>query len=519
MKVRAEQAGIPWLETVPDDFLDPRLVDRFPVEWTRRQGVLPIRYQGRLALLSSDPRDFTRLQEAEVLLGDELLLVVANPACVNAAIDRCYVRRDDRAEDFLRDLQAAGTGKPGPAAPARAGEDLLRAAEEAPVIQLVNLILLEAVKARASDIHFEPFESRLKIRYRIDGVLYEQSSPPKQMEKALVSRLKVMARMDIAEKRLPQDGMTRVRIGEREIDIRVSTVPVAEGERVVLRLLNRENSLLPLEVLGIPERIESTWRRLLQCANGLVIVCGPTGSGKTTTLYAALAGLDTLRRNILTIEDPIEYQLPHIGQIQVHPKIGLTFAVGLRHLLRQDPDVILVGETRDRETADIALRAALTGHLVFTTLHTNDAASAVLRLTDMGIEPFLLAAALRGVLAQRLVRRLCPECCRVVTADADAVRRLGPGGRALIGSPIAQPVGCPLCREGFRGRIGLFELMPADASLQDILRGGQGQVRELRRMAIEKGMATLMDDAIDKIRRQWTTVDEVVFALNQVDEG
>jgi general secretion pathway protein E len=518
LKVRANQAGVPWLEIIPDECLDPILVDRFPVEWARRQGVLPIRYNGRLALLTSDPHDFTRLQEAEVLLGCELLLVATDPSQVKEAIDRCYVRRDDRAEDFLRDLQA--TGKDGAViAPIRGGEDLLRAAEEAPVIQLINLILLEAVKARASDIHFEPFENRLKIRYRIDGILYEQSSPPKQMEKALVSRLKVMARMDIAEKRLPQDGMTRVRIGEREIDIRVSTVPVAEGERVVLRLLNRENSLLPLEALGIPERIQTTWSRLLRCANGLVIVSGPTGSGKTTTLYAALSGLDTLRRNILTIEDPIEYQLPHIGQIQVHPKIGLTFAVGLRHLLRQDPDVILVGETRDRETADIALRAALTGHLVFTTLHTNDATSAVLRLTDMGIEPFLLAAALRGVLAQRLVRRLCPECCRIVSADAETVRRLGPGGLSLIGTPIAWPVGCANCREGFRGRIGLFELMPADPSLQDILRGGQGQVRELRRMAVEKGMVTMLDDGIDKIRHHLTTVDEVVFALNQTDDG
>jgi general secretion pathway protein E len=401
------------------------------------------------------------------------------------------------------------TGGGAPGVPSLRTDDLLAAAEKAPVTQLVNLLLLEAVKRRASDIHFEPFESRLRVRYRVDGVLYEQSSPPKPMEAALVSRLKVMAKMDIAEKRLPQDGMAKVRVGEREIDIRVSTVPVAEGERVVLRLLDRSSALLPLSVLGMAEPMLRSFNGLIASPNGIVVVSGPTGSGKTTTLYAALGCMDSQRRNIMTIEDPIEYQIPDIGQMQVKPKIGLTFASGLRHILRQDPDIILVGETRDMETAEIALRAALTGHLVFTTLHTNDAPGAVLRLADMGVEPYLLASCVRGILAQRLVRRLCPACRREALIPHDKVQSLDVRLRKLEGQRGWSAVGCAKCLEGYRGRVGLFELMRVDGELQEAIRSGGLKADSLRSIAASHGMLGLADDGADKILGGITTLDEV----------
>ncbi|MCG2660722.1 MAG: GspE/PulE family protein, partial [Kiritimatiellae bacterium] len=399
-------------------------------------------------------------------------------------------------------------------------DDLLQVAEHAPITQLINLILLEAIKASASDIHVEPFESRLRIRFRIDGMLYEQTSPPKHLEPALISRLKVMAHMDIAEKRLPQDGVARVRIGEREIDIRVSSIPVAEGERVVLRLLNRSTTVLPLVGLGLSTAMLEAIDRLLLEPNGIIIVSGPTGSGKTTTLYAALQQLNKSRSNILTIEDPIEYQLPDIGQIQVKPKIGLTFASGLRHILRQDPDTILVGEIRDLETAEIAVRASLTGHLVFTTLHTNDAPSAVVRMIDIGVEPYLLAACLRAVLAQRLIRRLCAVCRRPATLTEAEIAVL-PGEKAArcTARPLAvwSPQGCPACLEGYKGRTGLFELMIVNADMANAIRAEHPNSQSLRELAIRGGMTTLLDDGAEKLARGLTSFAELLRTIGRAD--
>jgi general secretion pathway protein E len=347
----------------------------------------------------------------------------------------------------------------------------------------------------------------------VDGLLYEQASPPKRLERALVSRMKVMAHLDIAEKRLPQDGSARVRVGEREIDVRVSTIPVGEGERVVLRLLNRESSVLPLSALGMPDDVKKTWESLLREAHGLMIVCGPTGSGKTTTLYGSISQLDTKGRNVLTIEDPVEYQLPDIGQMQVKPKIGLSFAGGLRHILRQDPDVILVGETRDNETAEIAVRASLTGHLVFTTLHTNDAAGAMIRMMDMGVETYLLAAALRGVLAQRLVRKLCPLCRKPVAAKAEELALLGESGRKLEGRTVYEPGGCPECLAGYRGRIGIFELLVVDEAMQEAMRTGAESGRQMKLTSGTGVRRTLLDDGLAKVLEGGTSLSEVLYAL------
>ncbi len=503
----AARFGLDFLPDVPPECLDPALVARIPVDWVRTHGVIPIRHGGGVAVLTADPGRSGVLDDVARLLDADVIPVVSTPSAIAACIERCYSRKAGTSGALLADLrEAAGDG---PATEAGA-EDLLQSSAHAPITRLANAILLEAARARSSDIHFEPYESSLRVRFRVDGVLYDQTTVPKSMEQALVSRLKVMGRMDISERRLPQDGMARAKVGDRKIDIRVSTIPVAEGERVVLRLLDRDTSLIPLADLGMPEDVRARFEALLQEAHGLIVCSGPTGSGKTTTLYAALRKLDTGRMNIMTIEDPIEYRIPEISQMQVKPKIGLTFASGLRHLLRQDPDVVLVGETRDLETAEIAVRASLTGHLVFTTLHTNDAPGSVLRLMDMGIEPYLAASALRGVLAQRLVRNLCPQCKTEAPWDPRSLTAGGAEADALRKRErVPAAAGCPACRDGYKGRMGLFELMTLDGALADEVRRGAGDVNHLRAMAEAQGMRTLMRDGLSKVLEGRTTLDEV----------
>ncbi len=507
-----EQSGFPVLRQVGAELLDPELVRHLPVEWTRTHLALPVRWQGAVGMLTCDPAGLTVRDDLALLLGCELQSILAPREEILRAIERCYFSKRDTAQELLRDMAEEAAPV---APPASRRDDLLHVAEQAPVTQLVNLILIEALKARASDIHIEPFEQRLVVRYRIDGLLYAQASPPKHLEAALVSRLKVMARLDIAEKRLPQDGSARVRVGERETDIRVSTIPVAEGERVVLRLLNRETALRPLTELGMAGGVLERFRRLLQEPHGVVLVTGPTGSGKTTTLYAALRELDTQHRNVMTIEDPIEYQLPAIGQMQVKPKIGLTFAEGLRHILRQDPDVMLVGEIRDLETAEILVRSSLTGHLCFSTLHTNDALGAVVRLTDMGIEPYLLASSILGVLAQRLVRCLCAECREPAQLTAEERALLGPWATRLADG-CWRTRGCPRCLEGYRGRTGIYELMTADAGLLEAIRT-RADLARLRALARAGGLRSLWEDGLDKVRQGVTSLPELLRAVGHPD--
>lgn len=507
----AARFGLAFVRDIPEGALDPELVRDLPVEWARTHVLLPIRGAGGgVVVLTADPRAAEKVDYVGVLLKTDATPVLAPREVILSGVERCYFSKTETPGDFLRSILAAGEG----VALAIAGDDLLRSTREAPVSQLVNLVLLEAVKRGASDIHLEPFETRLRVRYRIDGVLYEQPSPPKSMEDAIVSRIKVMGRLDIAERRLPQDGMAKVRVGEREIDVRVSTVPIAAGERVVLRLLDRASALLPLTALGMRDEILAGFLRLLSQRNGIVIVAGPTGSGKTTTLYAALTHLDAGRRNIMTIEDPIEYQLPDIGQIQVKPKIGLTFASGLRHVLRQDPDTILVGETRDAETAEVAMRASLTGHLVFTTLHTNDAPGAVVRLLDMGVEPFLVASCLRGVLSQRLVRRLCPVCRAKRSVAAGDAAELGEAGLALTGREVYASAGCAACLEGYRGRVGLFELLVLDADMQQAVRSSPADASVLQSQMRRRGVRTLLDDGVDKLLAGDTSLQELLSAVS-----
>lgn len=511
LEALAEQHALAWMPQIPDEALDPALVARLPVEWARRQTLLPVRFGESIRVLIDDPAKTAEAEELALLFGGPVEPVLAPREAILQAIERCYVRRADSPDALIREMAGAAPSSAS-ARSAVGAEDLLRMAEGAPVSRLVNAILLEAVRENASDIHLEPFEDHLRVRCRIDGLLYDRPAPPKHLEAPLVSRLKVMARLDIAEKRLPQDGMARVRVGAREIDVRVSTVPVAEGERLVLRLLRRDAALLPLSELGMSERVVAAFRRLLALPQGIVLVTGPTGSGKTTTLYAALRELDTARLNVMTIEDPIEYQLPSISQIQVNPRIELTFARCLRHVLRQDPDVILVGETRDLETAEIAIRASLTGHLVFTTLHTNDAPSAALRLVDMGVPAYLLADALRGVLAQRLVRRLCPYCrAEAVLTEAD-LAPWGAAARGLAGRHHFQARGCDRCREGYSGRVGVFELIALTPEVAEAIRTG-ARPEPLRAAAMAAGFPTLVEDGLARVLEGVTSLAELARVL------
>lgn len=495
------------LETLDAGMLDSALVANLPVAWIRERKMLPIRLSdGGIGLLISDPSRVDDIQAVSLAIGVTPSVILADPDLILDAIEQCYVLDSQTPSGLLESLDPKVWMTNGPADPESAAQrgDLLERSESTPVAQLTNLILLEAVKQGASDIHLEPYASRLTIRYRIDGVLHERASPPKHLEQALVSRIKVMARMDIAERRLPQDGMAQVRVGERAIDIRVSTVPVADGERVVLRLLNRANAFLSLEALGMDPTLLRQFNHLVRRPNGMLIVSGPTGSGKTTTLYAALGAMNARRQNILTIEEPVEYRLPGIGQIQVQPKIGLSFASGLRHILRQDPDVVLVGEVRDLETAEIAVRASLTGHMVLTTLHTNDAPAAIMRLVDMGVEAYLLASCLRGVLGQRLIRRLCSSCCIEATLSTISKQARLPVVlcNALRDQPFrrASREGCDQCLEGFSGRVGIFELMPCDTYLSEAIHAGKLDANGLRTVAMRSGMTDLLSDGLKKVR-------------------
>lgn len=507
----AEAAARP----IPESWLAPDLVANVPVEWARRECVLPLRVEGEVRLAGTAATAASAYEDLALLTGVDGEWMEVEEGELRRAIDRTYFRQDTAgggAAAEAREKEARAGAADGGAAAAVKGDDLLASAESTPVAQYVNRMLLEALKKGASDIHFEPYGSGTAVRYRIDGVLYPQAGPPKSLEAAVTARLKVMAKMDLAESRLPQDGAARVRAGEREIDLRVSSVPVAEGERVVLRILERESTRYRLGDLGMSEGVLERFRQLLRMPNGVVLVTGPTGSGKTTTLYAALGELDTAHLNVMTIEEPIEYELDGIGQIQVHPKIGLTFSSGLRHILRQDPDVILVGETRDLETAEIAIQASLTGHLVFTTLHTNDAPGAVVRLTDMGIPAYLLASSVRGVLAQRLVRKLCPHCRERAVLDPEDAARLG--SPSLGGRPVwaAHAEGCPQCLGGYRGRIGVHELLLVTPGLAEAVRAGVS-LAELRRLARASGFSDMLDDGAAKILAGETSAAEVLRAV------
>jgi general secretion pathway protein E len=474
-------------------------------KYLRQYAVCPVSVEGNvLTVALADPLNPLIVDDLRQSTGLEVKLVVSPAEAIGEAIDRTY-------EGAATPLQRIVEGMEDDRATDGGDEDvnhLRDMAFEAPVVRLVNLLVENAIDSRASDIHIEPFEDTLRIRYRVDGILFEQEAPPRRLQAAVTSRIKIMAEMNIAERRLPQDGRIRVTLRGRRVDIRVSTMPTVHGESIVMRLLDRSSVFLPLEQLGFGDKTARRFERLITLPHGILLVTGPTGSGKTTTLYGALDKINSPDRKILTVEDPVEYQLKGVNQIPVKSKIGLTFATGLRHIVRQDPDVILVGEIRDLETAEIAIQAALTGHLVFSTLHTNDAPGAITRLQDMGVESFLLSSVLEGVLAQRLVRRICQACREPIKPAPADLQLLGvdPDTSATL----YRGRGCEECRgTGYRGRSGIYELFEITEEVRSLtLR--RVSTREIRRHAIENGMVTLRLDGWAKAQEGMTTVDEVL---------
>ncbi|HPX12091.1 MAG TPA: type II secretion system ATPase GspE [Syntrophales bacterium] len=507
----AEGMGIPFWRELPANEKWEGLQREVPVFHLRKNRIVPLSAGEERFIVTADPTRFEAVDDLKRALGwtGPVSVVAAPHGVILAAINRLYDIAGDSAEEFIQDMNGESPDLILSEIEERA--DLLDDTSDAPVIRLVNLMLSRAVKDKASDVHMEPYHGSVAVRYRMDGILYNMFTLPKRVQSPLVSRIKIMSRLNIAEKRLPQDGRIEIRIGDHLVDIRVSIVPTAFGERVVLRLLDKSASMFRLTDLGLDAGRLSVMDGLIRSPYGIILVTGPTGSGKTTTLYAALSTINRPDINIITIEDPVEYQIEGIGQIQVNPRIDLTFARGLRSIVRQDPDVILVGEIRDRETAEIAIQSSLTGHLVFSTLHTNDAASAVTRLTDMGIESFLVSSSVIAIIAQRLVRVLCERCREPYRAARGDLAGLGDEGATLLeGKEIYRRKGCAHClNTGYRGRKAIFEIMVLDDPLKKIV-GQTSDANAIREMAVKNGMTTLMEDGIGKILDGRTTVEEVL---------
>jgi len=508
------QWGFPYVDLTALE-IDPEVVKLVPHALARRHKVIAIgRVNDRLRLAIADPLNVIALDDVRLVTGLDVDPVVAAPEDIQQAIARFYGLGVDM-EEVVRQVatqDAALSEAKGVNGEERAEEitvERLRTmVEEAPLVRLVNLIISQAILDGASDIHIEPHRQGIQVRYRIDGVLHDVMTPPKQLQAAIISRIKIMASMDIAERRVPQDGHIHLLIEGREYDLRVSTLPTVYGEKVVLRILDQASMRLNLSRLGMTAETLAKWEALISKPYGMILVCGPTGSGKTTTLYATLNKLNVPEKNIVTVEDPVEYQLPRINQVQVNPKAGITFANGLRSILRQDPDIIMVGEIRDRETAEIAIQASLTGHLVLSTIHTNDAPGATTRLIDMGIEPFLITSSLIGVLAQRLVRTICEFCKEAYAPPPEALRRLDiEGGKEIL---LYRGKGCERCRgTGYKGRTGIFELMIMDEEIADLILQNSS-LAEIRQKAISRGMRTLREDGIRKLLEGTTTVEELL---------
>jgi len=514
----AAESGLPFVEPAGLDVPAAALA-ALPRAVVVKHLVCPVGWdRDRLRVALADPLDLELLESLEHLAGRPVQACVATVDEIRRAIARHYDLEEGEMKALLAGLETAGGD---PHARTAAGPSVTDARTEggageadAPVIRLVETIIAEAVRLRASDIHLEPLERRFRVRCRVDGSLLELDAPPLRLHRPVISRIKIMARLSIAEKRLPQDGRMQIVRDGRSLDLRVSTLPTAHGESAVLRILDREGLRPGLAELGFEGDDERAFRQLIAAPDGMVLLTGPTGSGKTTTLYGCLHQLNQSDRKIITVEDPVEYQLDGINQVPVRPAVGMTFAAALRAMLRQAPNIIMVGEIRDRETADMALNAALTGHLVFSTLHTNDAPGAVTRLTDLGARPFLVAAALRATLAQRLVRRICPRCRQPQTLAEQAWRRAGFPPDLLAGAQLFRGAGCPACHgTGYLGRLGLFEIFLINDEIRGLI-GQNTSAARLRAQARRDGMRSLREDGMRKVLAGLTTIDEVVAATS-----
>jgi general secretion pathway protein E len=516
----SEQFHIPY-ETGIADEIDSSLTTKVPISFIREYQMVPYKKNGKGYLVAvNDPVNLLPLDDLRLLLDGDVSPVLCTKADIQTIIDGYFEQQSENAADMIDSITMSEDDEYQSLEGIGSERDLLDLANEAPIIKLINLVITGGVKDRASDIHIEPFEKEVRVRYRIDGVLYEKFSVPRGQQAAVISRVKIMADLNIAEHRLPQDGRIKIRLSGKEIDIRVSIIPIAHGERVVMRILEKGSFLFSLEQLGMEERDNVQLDRIIQSSHGIMLVTGPTGSGKSTTLYAALQRVNSPDKNIITVEDPIEYQLEGIGQIQVAPKIGLTFAAGLRSILRQDPDIILIGEIRDMETAEMAVQASLTGHLVFSTLHTNDSAGAITRLVNMGIEPFLVTSSTIAIQAQRLVRRICDGCKEPYTPDMETWSELGveppvdPEKRILFHAN-----GCKKCSDrGYHGRTGIFELLIMTPRIQEMALQGVDS-NQIKREARKFGMRTLREDGAHRALLGLTSAEEILrVTRNDMEE-
>ncbi len=508
VRLLAEQLGLGFVE-LGDTPLDTSAVAILPESAARRHRCVPIRIEedGRLAVAMVDPGNVVARDDIRALTGRDLHVYVATPADITAALNRHY-RLDSMAESLAEEVAASQESE------TKALEDVVgreAGAEDAPIIRLVNLLITQAVNDRASDIHIEPNERNLRVRYRIDGVLHEVMAPPKSVQAGITSRLKIMADINIAERRIPQDGRIGLTVQGRQIDIRVATLPTVHGEKIVLRLLDKSSVLLHLQDLGFESANFARYEASYSKPYGMILATGPTGSGKSTTLYATLNIKNKPDVNIITVEDPVEYRLPGVNQVQINPKAGLTFASALRSILRSDPDIVLVGEIRDRDTAQIAVESALTGHLVLSTLHTNDAPSSLTRLVEMGIEPFLVASALDCVVAQRLARRLCDKCKQPYQPSLAELRDVGFPLDAVDGRPtLFKPGGCTACsKTGYRGRIALHEVMTITEEIERLV-AAKASSEDIARVAVAEGMRPLRQDGLIKVARGLTSIEEIL---------
>jgi type IV pilus assembly protein PilB len=505
-----QKYGIPYI-SLDTQTIDAAVTQLIPPTIAQKHLVIPVSKAGTtLTMAMADPTNVFAVDDVKFMTGLNVRLMIAAESSVRRAIDR-YYDSSETLQNVMASIEDAGMEvmEEQDDLNLNIGE-LKQAVEEAPVIKLVNLILAEAIKRGASDIHAEPYEKAFRIRFRIDGILYEVMSPPMSMKNAIISRLKIMADLDISERRLPQDGRTKVKFKAREVDFRVSTLPTLFGEKVVMRLLDKSNLMLDMSKLGFAPQALAVFEEAIRAPYGMILVTGPTGSGKTTTLYSALDRLNQLETNLMTAEDPVEFNIRGINQVQIREHIGLSFAAALRAFLRQDPDVIMVGEIRDYDTAEIAVKAALTGHLVLSTLHTNDAPSAVTRLLNMGIEPFLVASSVILILAQRLLRRVCTQCKAPTVVPTNALIDVGLTQEEATAISCYKGRGCETCSgTGYKGRIAIYEVLSLTPELRDLVLSGASAL-EIKRTAIQQGMRTLRMSGLEKLKEGITTVQEVV---------
>ena len=503
----AEHLGYDYLSELPVQF-PGEAIAALTGKLARDYGVMPLSADGQnIDLLVSDPFNTQAIDDLSFALGRNVRLFFADPDKIDVQIKQHYGEDEASIDDLLQEISSGNLPTDGRDLSER---DIESMAEQTPILRFVNLVIGQAIRDKASDIHFEPFEHEFKIRYRIDGSLYEMAPPPKALSLPILSRIKVLASLNIAERRIPQDGRIKITLGGRQVDLRVSTLPTQFGESVVLRVLDQAAVQLDITQLGMPPDVFNGIQEIVHRPNGIFIVTGPTGSGKTTTLYSGLRIINTADLKLLTAEDPVEYEIEGIMQVPVNPLVGLTFAAALRSFLRQDPDVIMVGEIRDLETAQIAIQASLTGHLVLSTLHTNDSAGAVTRLVDMGVEPFLIASSLEAVLAQRLVRRVCVQCRTPYTPPPNLLKQLNIAADSVGDRQFFYGKGCPVCSQsGYRGRLGIYEWLRMSEALRDLI-GQRAATLVIRQKAIEQGMRTLRDDGLRAIFDGHTSIEEVI---------